>query len=253
MNTIEDLQCPLCRSLSCVKEMPYRGQHVIFQGLALYRCSECAIVFASPPPTEDELTVYNSDFFSASGSGIPTNAETLLFFRGVAQLRLQYIESGLCGAPMPSSVLEIGPGPGYFCTQYLNQTPRARYAAVETDLSCHDSLKELGVDVHESFEALADTGKHFDLVVISHVLEHCAQPRDFLERALSFLVPGGILFAEVPCRDYEYKDIFEAHLLFFDKEPMRCLMNELGLDIIKLSYHGESIGKMQRKDRLIYK
>jgi hypothetical protein len=81
---------------------------------------------------------------------------------------------------------------------------------------------------------------------MSHVLEHVAEPGDFLAQAMSYLKPGGLIFIEVPCSDFKYKEIFDAHILFFEKRSMHHLLSELELEDIAVSYHGELIETLQK-------
>ena len=46
-----------------------------------------------------------------------------------------------------SSVLEIGPGQGYFMREFKNWMPNLNYYVVESDPSVHDDLKRQGAAV----------------------------------------------------------------------------------------------------------
>jgi SAM-dependent methyltransferase len=239
--------CPVCLGDDCHQDRPYQGFHQIFDGKHLMRCSECDMVFADPMPSDEEWNAYNREFFAESLGGMPDNREVELFSQGMALLRLQYIVTSGGYDTLPGSVLEVGPGPGYFYNAYVEQkVDLTRYCAVETDAICRDTLSDLGVEVVEGLEELGANDR-FDLAVMSHVLEHSARPRDFLSAVLSFLQPGGGVFIEIPCRDFEYKPVFDAHVLFFDKEPMARLLTDLGVVDFRLSYHGESIVKLKRQ------
>jgi SAM-dependent methyltransferase len=93
--------------------------------------------------------------------------------------------------------------------------------------------------------ALAEDTVPVDLVVISHVLEHMSNPIEFLKNATQNLHKGGVLFIEVPCRDWEHKPIDEPHLLFFDKSPMQHLLKHLGFEDLQMSYHGQEIEQLR--------
>jgi SAM-dependent methyltransferase len=86
----------------------------------------------------------------------------------------------------------------------------------------------------------------FDLVVISHVLEHTSHPQSFILQCTQQLVEGGVLFVEVPCKDYEHKNIVEPHLLFFDKAPLERLLINAGFVDIRLSYYGNTIADLKK-------
>ena len=243
---VERPKCPICHGTRTRKERTYRGQHEIFAHKSLFVCGDCQMVFAHPLPPADEWDVYNRAFFSESDSRLPESHPAIAFFCEIAGIRLRYIQKYIHPELLPDSVLEIGPGPGYFCLAYLAVQPGARYRAVETDPTCYESLRECGAEVAGSLSELPEM-ERYGLLVMSHVLEHSIAPRRELAEAARFLEPGGRLFVEVPCRDFEYKPVFDAHVLFFDKPSMGRLLAEVGLAGIRLSYHGESIDQLRRQ------
>jgi len=141
-------------------------------------------------------------------------------------------------------LLEFGPGTGFFARRWLAKYPQTAYKAHETDTSCYTSLQEIGVTLVVASAQIEDTDP-VDLVVMSHVLEHVSNPIEFLKNATQNLRKGGVLFIEVPCRDWEHKPIYEPHLLFFDKDPMQHLLRNLGFEDIKMSYHGQEIEQLR--------
>ena len=81
----------------------------------------------------------------------------------------------------------------------------------------------------------------FDVVIISHVLEHVSNPIEFLKLMTLKLREGGVLYIDVPCLDYLHKDLDEPHLLFFDKKPMNILLEHLNFKKIEINYFGKLI------------
>ena len=235
--------CPVCRGNECEHRERYKGQHAIFEGRWLRRCRDCGMVFADPMPDAGEWESYNRDFFAESEVAVAAEGQAALFFQGLARLRLAQIEQAVDA--LPDSVLEIGPGPGHFCQAYFEQAADARYGVIETDVHCHGRLRDLGAEVWKDLGAAA-AGAPYGMVVMSHVLEHCLDPRDFMETVWALLRPGGVLFVEVPCLDCDYKPTFDAHVLFFDKGSMACLLDYVGAEGCRLSYHGESIEVLRR-------
>jgi SAM-dependent methyltransferase len=248
---IDRLTCHGCASEQCVEDRPYRGLHAIFQGRSLWRCEACGLAFIDPMPSQDDWDRYNQDFFVESEGGLPKDPDTLLFFKGIARLRLQYMVEHAGLATPPDSVLEIGPGPGFLCDAYLQQRPDARFVVVETDHTCQEMLREKGVEVFDSFEQIPVESGEFDLVVMSHVLEHSQDPTGLVETAMGYLRPGGHMFIEVPCRDFEYKRFWDAHILFFDKPSMEMVLRRVGLEDFRLSYHGEESEQLKRQLNLL--
>jgi SAM-dependent methyltransferase len=236
--------CPVCSADDVVYDGLYRANHDCFKELKRVHCNTCSLDFASPMPDEIGLEKFNSDYFKSAHSGKPTNKVDNAFFSAIARLRIAHIESHLTRLGKSTSrVLEWGPGYGYFASNWLERKPDTIYHAIETDISCHSMLNDLGVSIVDE-HSLPNENKQYDLIVMSHVLEHVTEPLNFLNNATKKLKKDGIIFIEVPCRDWLHKSIDEPHLLFFDKEPMSRLLEKVGFNDISLSYHGETIKKL---------
>ena len=114
-------------------------------------------------------------------------------------------------------------------------------------MSCHENLNLLGVNLISKIDKFQNT---FDLVIISHVLEHVANPNKFIDLLRKSLVKNGIMFIEVPCKDYLFKPFYEPHLLFFEKISMKKLVKDFKL--MKISYHGRLIREIGSFKELFY-
>ncbi|MCE9619627.1 MAG: class I SAM-dependent methyltransferase [Planctomycetes bacterium] len=237
--------CPVCGSANTELQGDYRGVHPAFLGLKRARCLDCEMVFATPMPGEQALEQFNASYFSSAHGGKPHSPVSTAFFAGIARLRAAHLDRYVSKSSKPvSRVLELGPGPGFFARDWMEKHPATQYLAVETDSSCHASLKKIGVHILESASA-PGVGKPVDLVVMSHVLEHVSDPVAFLSESTRNLRSGGVLFIEVPCRDWEHKSLDEPHLLFFDKAPMKHLLGKLSFTDIQTSYHGQEIDSLR--------
>ena len=209
------IPCPVCNATDNVAIRSYRGNSGVFHSLQLYTCNSCSMVFANPMPSEYELTSYNSSYFNNAHGGKSNSKIADSFFNGIAKLRFMFVIDYLKSVNLEvKTVFEIGPGPGYFATHWIKKHPDAKYFAIESDNSCHGSLKSAGVELISSMDSLKEN--YADMVVISHVLEHVTNPADFLQFATSKLKKGGVLFIEVPCQDWKHKPLDEPHLLFSD-------------------------------------
>jgi SAM-dependent methyltransferase len=228
-------RCPSCACVSFEDKGEYHGLHHPFLNLNKYYCSNCSIVFADPMPDQSDLDSYNQEYFLNAHGIINRDVLSDAFFKTIAASRVEYIENTLVESVGSfSTVLEIGPGPGYFAKEWLNRFPSTQYLAVESDVSCHNVLEQFGVNL------LKDHKCEFDLLVMSHVLEHVTEPLIFIHRYAENLRDGGAIFIEVPCEDYLFKNVDEPHLLFFNKHSMNILLHKLGFDVVKISYNGKS-------------
>ena len=208
------------------------------------------MVFADPMPSDTALADFNASYFSFAHGGKPQSRTAAAFFSGIARLRIAYVEAYLATHQITvSRVLELGPGPGFFARTWLDRHPTTIFKAIETDSSCHASLKEIGVHLVDRTENQAKE-EPFDLIVMSHVLEHVTSPTQFISKATKNLRKGGALFIEVPCQDWQHKRIDEPHLLFFDKGPMKRLLENQGFGEIKVRYHGQKIAHLKKASKV---
>lgn len=238
--------CPVCGSNNTKVVASFRYQNPVFTGCSRALCAECGMLFASPMPTDAALSAYNASYFSAAHGGQPTSPLVVAFSSGIARLRIAFVKRYLAKHQISvKQILESGPGPGFFARSWLKYFPDSIYSVVETDVSCHKSLQALGARLVGASDLVPA-----DLVVMSHVLEHVPQPVKFIQAATRGLRPGGVLFIEVPCRDWEHKALDEPHVLFFDRVPMRRLLDDLGFTDIEIAYYGQTIAQLKTESKL---
>jgi SAM-dependent methyltransferase len=246
MSNMSETVCPVCSSEDKSFLKKYQYKSAVFSNCKIVVCNNCSMEFADPMPADETLHQYNANYFENAHGGISVNPLTMAFHSAINLLRVIYVESFQKKINRPvKNVLEIGPSVGNFAKHWLmrnNET--ARYVVIESDVICHPALRGLGVEVYAGIDQLP-VDISFDLVVISHVLEHTSNPEAFIKEYTKRLLKGGILFVEVPCKDHEHKPIVEPHLLFFDKKPMKLFLSKLGFSQEKISYHGNKISDLK--------
>lgn len=236
--------CPICGGSETEIAGSYRNLHPAFAGLERAHCKSCDMMFATPMPSDEAMEKFNATYFDSAHNGLAKKAEATAFFNAIARIRGVHLEKFLNKKRISAvSILEIGPGHGFFANNWLTKHPETSYKGLETDSSCHLSLKNYGVEIIESFSEMPKT----DVLVISHVLEHVTNPTLFLANVTSGLRLGGGLFIEVPCKDWDYKPLDEPHLLFFDKNSMKLLLEKMGFTDIEVTYHGQEIEAMKNE------
>lgn len=148
----------------------------------------------------------------------------------------------------PRTVLEIGCGSGANLAELKLRFPGCVTTGVELDArASREARLRQGVDTVVQGDALnielPDAA--FDLIVLSHVLEHFAEPAAVLQRALRWLAPAGKLLVALPnvrhasvlaelvfLRDFRYRPagiLDRTHLRFFTRRSAVRLFAEQGL------------------------
>lgn len=238
------MSCPVCQSNSIIFQDDYRFNHPYFSNLRRVSCSECELNFATPMPKSSSLHKYNTSYHNSAHGGSDRNIKQQAFFSGLAKTRLDFIKKNVyLNSQNSYNVLEIGPGPGAFIKVWMETFTKSTYSVIESDKGCHRDLKRLGVKIIENGNEKEN--EKYDFIIISHVLEHVANPRDFLNPFIKQLNNGGYLFIEVPCMDWKHKNIDEPHLLFFDKKAMEILLKTFKLSVKKQAYYGITHKKLK--------
>ena len=181
-----------------------------FNGRTLIRCSKCNVVYLDEQPTAAELEGINSRYWDVADD---CGAFVSLVHEAQMASRVDYLTSRL-GSLGGLAVLDVGAGPGLL-QRALRRTGQAvNYHAIEPDADCWPRLMREGAV--KIWTGLRECDKRsFDLVVLSHVLEHVGDPLDFLEGVSGLSSTGGSIFIEVPNQDYLHKNNLGTHLLFF--------------------------------------
>ena len=118
----------------------------------------------------------------------------------------------------PARVFELGAGYGYNLLAVKELYPAAQLFTDELDET---------VTLPEAINRAEISEGVYDVVILSHVLEHFTDPKRLIRSALNALAPGGILIIEVP---NDVPGIFplngpdEPHLTFFTAQTLMALL-----------------------------
>jgi len=242
--------CIICKSYDITFLRMYKNKHQSFKNLNLYKCNECNFVFVNPMPSEKILKEFNESYFNSAHGGFNLSKTAIAFFSGISKIRYNYLQNYLLKIKIENveNILEIGPGKGFFAENYLNQNKSHNYFVIESDQTCYNSLSKLGTIILDT-DTYINSNLKFDVVIISHVLEHVSNPIEFLKLMTLKLREGGVLYIDVPCLDYLHKDLDEPHLLFFDKKPMNILLEHLNFKKIEINYFGKLINNLIKNSK----
>ncbi len=145
-------------------------------------------------------------------------------------------------------ILEIGWGNGANISKFVGKgfsavgvepDPKAREAAIKSGLLVLEGTAE---DLPEKI-----IGRKFDVVLMSHVLEHCLDMNAAVANAKSMLNRGGIYIVETPnCGSLGFKEQqaewpwsdIPRHLNFFTPFSLRSVLSKHGFDVISERYWG---------------
>ena len=211
-----------------VSETDRRGQ-----SLRTVICMETGLVRNDPVPDDEELArFYAEDYRIAyKGTAKPRRRQILRNFRRVAS----HVRTFRDVYTAATHVLDVGAGSGEFAfvMARLGKTVQAVEPNILYAAFCREELK---LDVRTAHLApdLFPPGQ-FDLIRLSHVLEHLSNPVKYLAQIACWLKPSGVLYVETPnieidCREKSRGNMFHyAHIFNFNPWTLRACAGLAGL------------------------
>jgi 2-polyprenyl-3-methyl-5-hydroxy-6-metoxy-1,4-benzoquinol methylase len=213
--------CPICAS---------RRLHYAFSqnDYRVVRCDDCGLMLLNPQPSPAELrAIYSETYFL--GDDTP-EARTRVARMKAATARLYLDQIRQYRGAQGGRLLEVGCGQGDF----LLEAQRAGYDVVGVEISssaARAASERLGGGkvICGEIESVALRDNHFDVCVLSDVIEHVRDPVAFLATIRRLLRPDGVLFVATPSLDswsarllrQNWMEMKPEHLTYFDTKTIQ--------------------------------
>jgi SAM-dependent methyltransferase len=166
----------------------------------LERCAACALVFQNPRLSIPGLDYYYRDFYEGLGAEVASTmfAVPADAYRRRAAMVLGHTEVA------PRRWLDVGTGHAHFCLSAKSVAPHTSFDGLDLSESIDEAARRGWVrkGFRGLFPDLAPTlAGQYDVVSMSHYLEHTREPQSEIRAAFTALAPGGLLFIEQPDPD----------------------------------------------------
>jgi 2-polyprenyl-3-methyl-5-hydroxy-6-metoxy-1,4-benzoquinol methylase len=233
---LEKVECP-----SCGAEMRHTfiGNHPDFN-LREFQCKKCGFCFANTCDIHDLSAYYKSEYRVIRRESPTEGYIDVMNKRAAAQI--DFIRQSTPELDLQTAeILEIGCG----CGALLRQcgTGEGRKVGVEVDdiMANFASTYAINADIRNDIFRDTMFGENsFDVIMMSHVLEHIPNVRNFLLSLRHIMKPDGYLFVEVPTEKKDYVVNFirnrekgSAHLLHFTSEYLSKTLANFGFQIVR--------------------
>lgn len=222
--------CPLCKSTSC-KVLDERFNYILLS------CNECGLVFKHIKDLQREVVqrLQDSVYTQDNLAGRVKNR----MVRKMACDRLQYL-SRYCTS---GNLLEIGCATGEFLVAAEEFGFHA--TGLESSKIFFGYLTKIGIRAkYGRIEDVDFDKNNFDVIAISHVIEHIEDPHRFISELNNLLKPGGILFIVTPNLNsftdklygWSHPNFLEAdHLFFYSESTLSLLLKRYGFHVLAVS------------------
>jgi SAM-dependent methyltransferase len=183
--------CRICRGDT--------GRRFVANGFDWFRCECCGTTqkVLTPQQYRDLNPTYDPGSFLDACDR--EQIEAFLDIEGAQKVLSGVIDEHLAGlSGSGKSFLDVGCGMGMYLLaaqrlgfEVLGFEPSSNHARVATE---HFRLPVIA----DYFSAERVAGKKFDLIILSHVIEHIFDPKAFLHELVGVLKPGGALIVITP-------------------------------------------------------
>jgi SAM-dependent methyltransferase len=220
--------CPACGRTSGHS----RGRKNDFQ---LLSCQSCATLYTARNPDPNQAQDYDA-YYTAENLTVPTFINSIL--DEIVVTFEPYRKN--------NRLLDVGCGAGTF----LEASARAGWEAMGVEVS-HTAAEHVSGRGFEVFcgelEKAGYLDEHFDVVILSEVLEHVPDPQALLEASARVLRSGGLLWGTTPhgrgisarLLGLEWSTVCPPdHLQLFSVPGIRGLFSGVGLASIRVTTHG---------------
>ncbi len=233
----EQPACCLCGSVRRIPLIEVRDYEVGFRGpFQVVRCAQCDLVYTSPRPTLEALLehYYPDDYLCYKPMGNPLLHQLRMRIYNRPR-HLALARSAPCARPR---LLDVGCADGKFL-RYLSDHTDWEAVGVEPNSEIANRGRQRGLNIIDAtLEQARFSDNSFDIVTMSHVLEHVMDPLETLREVARILRPGGILDTEQPDLDAPERRLFgrcwwgwhmPRHLHHFSRESLTRMIEAAGL------------------------
>jgi SAM-dependent methyltransferase len=210
----------------------YRDRHV-------YRCVECGLCQAAVSQVDEQalLHYYRAEYRAFARIGIGDAGHSWYRARAAALAELAAEQL----SQTPARAFEVGAGYGYNLMTLGERFPGVSLFTDELDES---------IRLPDVIKRGTMSDGNFDVVILSHVLEHFTDPKRLIRSALNALTRDGIVVIEVP---NDVPGIFplngpdEPHLTFFTAQTLATLLGTSAVFAAGPPYRNKSVGAHVRR------
>jgi len=251
---MENRPCPSCGSADTAflgEVQKTMHQQFSFERFSMQRCPSCEMIFLGQELARDDFAAMYEQSLQFDGS-VYRDQETIRIAKEYYGSCYRKLISEIGTVPTDARVLEVGAGRAWMC-MVADEIGKA--IAVAQDVTAECATECPWVDIYVVGEITDPRIREFgpyDVISITHVIEHVPQPVKFLAALRSLLHERGRMFVTAPHRprgwshgspmsEWETWSLnhVPGHLQYFSERAMQVAANDSGMQLVGWSLHEE--------------
>lgn len=242
------MNCVICRGRDLVLEPKYAGFRTITSDVKPWRsgfgigvCRNCGFAQAL---TDENWSRSNSEIYGGYQSYYQTSDNDQIVFIDGDKSHRSDLFLKLCtevgGVPNSGAMLDFGCGKGTVLEAISRIRPDLKLFGF--DLDDREVVRLQAIKgFNQLFTRDLPNSKKFDLIVMSHSLEHLSNPIEVLTDLADLLTNDGVLAIAVPdCVADPFKLLIADHCLHFSCESLGKLLTNTGLHVVHIESNSKS-------------
>ncbi|MDR2286733.1 MAG: class I SAM-dependent methyltransferase [Prevotellaceae bacterium] len=197
MITTKEIRCPVCGKVIDEPSFSCKDYSVSGEMFDIYTCLDCLFATTEPQPSPSEIGKYyqTTDYVSHSETtkGIVNKLYHLVRKKNTND-KLKLVNRVLSRR---ADLLDVGCGTGYFLSACKKDGWHIE--GVEVNEGARSTAESrTGQSIYSSTDALATSGKKFDVITLWHVFEHLHDIHASFVQLKRLLKPDGLLILALP-------------------------------------------------------
>lgn len=177
-------------------------------------CSECGFVFADTPAAQDAYNFFYTKWSKYEDEKTSSGAGYSLYDK----VRIEETVDTIVNLFPDKNIfiLDMGCGNGGLLKE-LKSRGYKKIMGCDPSLSCVQNVLNQNIEAFQGTLFESNISRKYDLVILSHVLEHVCDLQNAKQTLLSLLNEGGKIYIETPDAS-RYVDYFVTPFHYFDVE-----------------------------------
>lgn len=238
--------CKVCESDKYNKIGEIKG--IWKENKNIYQCEKCFLYFIESPSDEEIYLLYKNEYHNSIKNKIFEFSKSKMRYSRCLN-QFNFIKANInCDN---KKVCEIGAFDGLLLNIFKNNKCEVH------GYELNDRAREYAKNKYNIYlkQNFLEDNQKYDIIILSHVIEHFKEPKEILLKIKSMLNENGFIYIEVPNSPLKNQCSYETlikyltspHTVNFNMDNLKYFAENCGLKIVKSQYNNYNVNKNNEK------